>query len=327
MQAVPDRKVFEMGPMDLLKVGVSGNHIRTLFLIIGSFFGLLQVINVSEEEALEYVFGEISANTFGIALIGGGFIVLLIGSFLVTLVRTALQYFDLKLWETEKGFKLIAGLFNRKEQSAAHRKVQIVRWFTDPLKKIFGLYTVGLYQASSQEVSTKKSITIPGCYEEQLEEIVSTNFPKELRENYKEHKISPLIITRHVLYLGIIPALIIAGLKGYMGEWDGLVSLLLIPFIWFLSRRYQQFWRWWINEETLTTRSGIIGSKHTIIHLYKVQAARISQSPYQKRKSLATVNLYTAAGNVSIPYISLDLAKRLRDYVVYKAEVSDEMWM
>ncbi|MCB0836476.1 MAG: PH domain-containing protein [Bacteroidetes bacterium] len=323
----PDKMVFRLSPKDLLKVGVSGNHIRTFFWIIGSVFGLLQFIDVTEEEAVDYVFKGISENTWGFGWFVAGFGVLIVASFFITLIQHILRYFDLRLWETEKGFKLIAGLFNRQEQSAAHRKIQIIKWVTDPLKRMFGLHTVRLFQASSQQVSAKKSITIPGCYEEQLEEIIATNFPSELREDYKEHAISPLIITRHVLYFGILPALAVAGFKAFTGDWFGLVYLLWIPIVWLLSRRYQRYWRWWINEETLTTRSGIIASRHSIIHLYKVQAVKISQSPYQKRKNLASVHFYTAAGSVGIPYINLDLAKRLRDYVVYKVEVSEGAWM
>lgn len=328
-KTVPDREVFTLSIEDLLKVGVSGNHIRTAFVILGSLFGLLQFVEGAEEEILTYLVGEAVQiqDTFNWTWALAGILPLLIVSFVVTLVRTVLRYYGLKLWETEKGFKLIAGLFNRQEQSAAHRKIQIIRWFTDPLKRYFGLYTVRLYQASSQEVSAKKSITIPGCFEPQLEDIVHTNFPADLRQNYTEHTISPLIITRHVLYLGILPALIIAGLKVIGGDWSGMAYLLWIPFVWLVSRRYRRFWRWWINEETLKTRSGIIGSRHTLIHLYKVQAVKISQSPYQQRKALATVNLYTAAGNVTIPYISLSLARKLRDYILFRSETGEKVWM
>ena len=325
----PDREVFTFDIQDLIKVGVSGNHIRTAFVILGSLFGLLQFVEGSEEEIFTYLVGEAVQfqDTFNWTWILAGIIPLLMVSFVVTLVRTVLRYYGLRLWETEKGFKLIAGLFNRQEQSAAHRKIQIVRWFTDPLKRIFGLYTVRLYQASSQEVSAKKSITIPGCFDPQLEDIVNTNFPKELRQNYTEHTISPLIITRHTLYFGIIPALILAGLKIAGGDLFGLMYLLWIPFVGLVSLRYQKYWRWWINIETLKTRSGIIGNRHTLIHLYKVQAVKISQSPYQQRKALATVNLYTAAGNITIPYISLSMARKLRDYVLFKSETGEIVWM
>lgn len=325
----PDKLVFSMGPVDLIKVGVSQNHIRTALVLLGSIFGLLQFFDDVKDDWYNYVAEEVVnfQMIYGWMWVFIAAIVLLVAAFIGSMFRTALQYFNLKLWQTEKGFKIIAGLLNRKEQSAAHQKIQIIRWFTDPLKQIFGLFTVNLYQASSLEVSTKRSISIPGCYEQQLEEIISTNFPQELRQNYNEHTISPRIISRHVLYFGIVPALAGIVFQATQADWQALWFLMWIPIVWLLSRRFQMRWRWWINEGTLMTRSGIIGTKHTLVHLYKTQATKISQSPYQRRHQLATLTLYTAAGHISIPYISLSFARQIRDYVLYKSESDSRNWM
>ncbi|MEZ4829072.1 MAG: PH domain-containing protein [Bacteroidia bacterium] len=324
-----DKLVFSMGPVDLMKVGISQNHIQTALVIVGSLFGLVQFFDDIREDAFTYV-AEGIVNfqmLYGWIAFLGGFLILMVAAFFVSLFRSALRYFNLHLWQTEKGFKIIAGLFNRKEQSAAHQKIQIIRWVTGPLKQLFGLFTVNLYQASSQEVNAKRAISIPGCYAPQLEEILSTNFPPESRQNYTEHTISPRIISRHVLYLGIIPAGVATGIQLAMGDWTGLLFLLLIPAVWLLSRRYQSRWRWWINEGNLMTRSGIIGTTFTLVHQYKAQAVKVKQSPYQRRHSLASVDIYTAAGHVSIPYISLSFAHQLRDYLLYKAESDPRAWM
>ncbi|MEZ4773273.1 MAG: PH domain-containing protein [Bacteroidia bacterium] len=325
----PDKLVFSMGPIDLMKVGVSQNHIRTALVLLGSIFGLLQLFDDVKEDSYNYIAEEIVnfQMLYGWMWFFAAVSVLLIAAFVVSMFRTALQYFNLKLWQTEKGFKIIAGLLNRKEQSAAHQKIQIIRWFTDPLKQIFGLFTVNLYQASSMEVSIRRSISIPGCYEPQLEEIISTNFPRALRQNYNEHTISPRIISRHVLYFGILPAIAFMIPRMIEADWQGLWFLLWVPIVWLLSRRFQMRWRWWINEGTLMTRSGIIGTKHTLVHLYKTQAVKISQSPYQRRYQLASLALYTAAGHISIPYISLSFARQVRDYVLYKSESDSRDWM
>ena len=74
ISSVPDRKVFELSPIDLFKVGVSGNHIRTFFLLIGSIFGLLQFTGLSEDEVWELVVTEAIGfqETYGWILIMGG---------------------------------------------------------------------------------------------------------------------------------------------------------------------------------------------------------------------------------------------------------------
>ncbi|MEO0471369.1 MAG: PH domain-containing protein, partial [Bacteroidota bacterium] len=139
-----DHVVFRLQPQDLLKVGVSQNHLRTGGLILASIFGLLQFLPE------EYTYREVAryaTEAIGIGLDLGWawivvfFILFLLISFLASLVRTVLDYFDLQLRYNEKGFKLIAGLLNRQEQSASHNKIQFIRWDTDPLKKLFDLHT------------------------------------------------------------------------------------------------------------------------------------------------------------------------------------------
>ncbi|MDX2247965.1 MAG: PH domain-containing protein [Bacteroidia bacterium] len=324
-----DKLVFTMGPVDLMKVGVSQNHIQTALVLLGSLFGLIQIFDDIREDAYTYIFEEIWVfqEVYGWIAFFAAFIIWLIAAFFVSMFRTALRYFNLKLWQTEKGFKIIAGLLNRREQSAAHQKIQIIRWFTDPLKQLFGLFTVSLYQASSREVSTRRAINIPGCYAPQLEEILSTNFPPEIRQNYTEHTISPRIISRQVLFFGVLPVVGFTTARLISGDMMGLLSLLWIPAVWLLSRRFQRRWRWWINEDTLMTRSGLIGTKFTLLHLYKVQSVKITQSPFQRKHALASVDLYTAAGNVSLQYIDFQLARKLRDYALYKAESDPRAWM
>jgi putative membrane protein len=65
----------------------------------------------------------------------------------------------------------------------------------------------------------------------------------------------------------------------------------------------------------------------TLLPVYKVQSVRIRQSFFQRRRSLASVELYTAGGSVRVPFLPLDLARALQDYVLYRVESRREDWM
>lgn len=77
----------------------------------------------------------------------------------------------------------------------------------------------------------------------------------------------------------------------------------------------------------LIIRGGLFGDKAETLPIIKLQNVEISQSPYQRRRELANVTIYTAAGSVTIPYIDYDKAIRLSDYLLFKTESSKKRWM
>ena len=90
--------------------------------------------------------------------------IFLLISFLLTLIRTVFRYYDLQVIKTDRGFNLVSGLITRKEKSAQKDKIQIISWSTNPVRRLFKMFTMKLYQASSVEVLGGKAITVPGTY-------------------------------------------------------------------------------------------------------------------------------------------------------------------
>jgi putative membrane protein len=73
-------------------------------------------------------------------------------------------------------------------------------------------------------------------------------------------------------------------------------------------------------------RSGLLGFRTVGLLFRKVQRVTITQSRYQRRKNLASLRLNMASGTVRVPYIDLDTATQLRDYILYKVESSQRAW-
>ena len=73
-------------------------------------------------------------------------------------------------------------------------------------------------------------------------------------------------------------------------------------------------------------RSGTIGYRTVALLYRKVQRVTVTRSPLQRRKGLATLRVYMASGSVRIPYIEHELARQLRDYILYKVESSRQAW-
>jgi putative membrane protein len=106
-----------------------------------------------------------------------------------------------------------------------------------------------------------------------------------------------------------------------------MVALLWIPacaiVVWQKYRRYGVLY----GQDGLALRSGLIGFRVVAWLHRKVQRVSITQSPFQRRRQLATVRIFLAAGSaIRIPYLEQGKARALRDYVLYRVESSEVAW-
>ncbi|MDW3645514.1 MAG: PH domain-containing protein [Bacteroidia bacterium] len=322
--------LFRRSERELLKIGISENHVQTFFIILGFFFGWLQF----GDDFFDVDYGELAVETYEMVgsmmttfLLGVG-IVMMILTIIVSLVRTVIRYHRLSVFESASGFKIVAGLFNRKEQAAPYQKIQFMQWSVNPIQKLMDFRTIRLYQASSMAVAKAKALPIPGSSLGNLEAILKNIFPEHERRGYHIEHISSLIVQRRVLFLGIVPALIMLAQAILSGEISiYIVAILWTPLVWLLARRYYRGYEIHINDQLLELHRGVFGRKYTILRLFKVQAVELIQSPFQRRKGLANMELHTAAGVVKIPYMPLEQARNIRDYILYEVEREERVWM
>ncbi len=331
-EAEPEKneRILHLTPKDLLKVGVSQNHLRSMGIIFAFVFTTLQqftddVTDTVTDQVNQY--DNLLPDSNLVIFIITALVVLII-SFLFSLINTVLKYYDLSLSINKSGLKIVRGLFNREEISINKSKVQIISWSENPIRRIFRLYTLQIEQASSAEASQLKSkIRVPGSYMEQVTRVVGTVFPKEYFRDETKFGVSKHLKHRLFIFLGILPTLTLGVSLYFTQGWEALYALLLLPLVWYMTTLYHRKRSFELNEELLRNNSGIFGNAHDLMQIHKVQAVRIKQSWYQRRKSLATVQLFTAAGHLTIPFITLDLALELENYLLYRAESDSREWM
>ncbi|MEM7104039.1 MAG: PH domain-containing protein [Bacteroidota bacterium] len=321
--------LLKLSELDLLKVGVGQNHLRGAGLLFAALLGLWQFFeDIFGDKFLEdlYVMTGIQWENIGVVFLILAPILLII-AFFISLITTVLRYFNLRFYKTDIGFKVVAGLFTRKEQSAKMQKIQKMSWTTSPLKKIFDLFDLKLSQAASSAVTRQQSIYVPGCYEPHIDSVRAEYFPEEKEIGFESFKIDKRIVGRYLLYFGIAPGL---GIFLLQLAWSGDFQwfwLIIIPVVWAASTLYYEKWRYHVSELGLRVEHGVIGKKFTLLKWYKVQSVRIRQGIYQRRKGLADIHFHTAAGTVYIPYIKVEDAYALKNFVLYKVETNRLKWM
>jgi len=325
----PATLLLHIAPKVLLYAGLTRNHLRTAGLVIGGLLGLYQLTGgvlplMQPDQLIERLIGvaptQLWQSTLLVMLALG--LVAVVGS----LIQTALRFFDLRLESDEAGFHLQAGLINRREQLMRHEKMQYLRSLQNPLQARLGLRTLQLVQVGGNRAA-RQSMQIPGGDDEAWERVRARMFGEEAEAGIVWSGIHPRIVRRYLIQWGAIPALIGMGLLWLkVGPW----ALLALPWIgvgYLLGRRYYQSFRYGLNHRVMRVKSALFLRSETELWLYKAQAVALNQTWIQRRYDLASVVFYMATGNVTIPYLPLAEAEKLRDRVLYRVEVSQEDWM
>lgn len=325
---VEEGLLFRLHPTDLLKIGLSQNHLRTAGIIMAFTYGFIDdvasALDIKLEEQLEKVPGMAADDHYAFLFLWGVVFFLLL-SVILSLLNTVLRYFDLRVFKTLNGLKMVSGLFTRQEVSASFPKIQFMRWSDNPLGRYFRMVHLRLPQAASVEIGRKTTFTVPGCYQNQLAIVQKICFPEEEGREYTAHGIHPRVIWRQIWLQAIAPVAVLLYLaRGMPGYW---LLLFWLPVGVRLGVRFHKNWRWEISEETLRARWGVVTRKAVLLQMYKVQGVSLHENWFLRRRNLAHVELHTAAGSVRIPYLPKEKATRLCDWVLYKVESSDKEWM
>lgn len=327
------KSILRLSILDLLKVGITQNHIKSLGLILVFFFGLLdQVRKLTEESDLDENQFEETVNTYfeetlmlWIWVFSVAF--LLFVPIVVSLVTTVFKYFDMQLLLGNDGLKLKSGLLNKKQKSTTLRKIQTISWGWNPLQYLINIFTVKIYPATASSIKVKNILTIPGSKEEHIDKLLDSLGFTEKSQNLKEHRMSSLYYVRGFWIIGVIPALIGGSVLFYLFSWNALFTLIWPVFIFAESYVEYKKWRLLVNEHVLKIQHGLFGLHYKLIYWHKIQAVKITQSPYQRRRNLATIVCYQAGHQMRMSYISLNLARQIEQYALYKIETDKIGWM
>ena len=323
----PEEQILKLSISDLIKVGISQNHIRSGFFIFfagGWIMSQLNEVGFDFESQYEAYF----ENAITMGLVATLIIVLFftLVSFSVSLIRTIFAHFDLQVWRRGDKYRIIRGLFTRKETSAVDQKIQIIEWADNPLKRIFKYFDVRLKQASSTAVNAKQSILIPGCQLGQIDQLKLNWLGDKALENIENHSVSIHYFYRRILYR-VLFSILLSAFLFFIQSWIFWPSLLLLPYFILTSWVSYQKISYAVNHAVLHTTRGIFGNWNSIMPLYKIQSVVLDQSPYQVRRELANVTVMTASGKLKIPYVELALAHQLKDYLIYRIESDPRDWM
>jgi putative membrane protein len=221
----------------------------------------------------------------------------------------------------------MSGLFTRNEKSIQQSKIQVIRWITSPLKKLFGIYQMNIYQATNVDQNQDRSLAIPGCYQQQIDHTLDVIVPEFRGALFTAHRMHPSIVILVVILFGFIPAVLFGLLAWYNEGVTQWLLILVFPLAILMGYLYQLKRRLKIHPDFIVSEGGIFGNTYKLIEIYKVQSVHLESSPMQRRRGLTSLHIYTAGGEISFPYLHAGIARQARDYILYRVEKEQKSWM
>ena len=328
-----NQKTFEepaisLSAIDILKVGLTENHLKTslaIFALINGyywqsqdfFFNLFQDYVADGEEFVvsKWLF------ILPILLLG-----LFVVSIVISVVLAFLKYHKLQFFLGSKEVKSISGLLKRVEYQIPISKIQYFKYSTNPLRRLVGIKTLVVKQASSIASSDKQSLMIPGCKQAQLDAVVRNFFPELGQSSLLTFKANPYLKIQMVLFFSMLPSIFI-GVLSFLNINFLFLAILVFVVSLPLCLKYAANMRLALNSEVMQLRKGWIFPKTEILKYYKLQSVSFRQNVFQKRRNTAHLDFYTAAGSLRMWQLDADVAAELYNYLLYKIESSNAKWM
>jgi putative membrane protein len=129
------------------------------------------------------------------------------------------------------------------------------------------------------------------------------------------------------MLIGLLPALTLISITWHWWEYSSLFFLLLPLLVGARSFLFVRRFKLYADDDVMFIDKSAYGTERILLQWYKLQTIVLQQSLYQRSKQLATLKLYTAAGTISVPYISISTANEIVNYGLYKIETAQQRWM
>jgi putative membrane protein len=328
--------LLTLGWRDMVRIGLADRRVYVVLAAVGSLTERL--LDGAYRAGVGYI-EDAAGNAFdvsfaaGISLFGAFVAGLMLLLAIVSIGAAILRWHNFELILDGDALRSHGGLLTRHEVSINLGKIQTLRLEQSIVMRWLNCYRLTAQQArSSHKQSKRKDFIVPVLNAEladHLRELLLAPEGDELIQiptSSHFRPISQYYMRSRVLFIGLMPSV-----AGTIFFWQvfGAISLLLMAWLPVSILLAYNSWRragYLCSADGLVRRSGVLGYRSVALLYRKVQRVSVTQSRYQRSKGLASLRVYMASGSVRIPYIEHDAAKRLRDYILYKIESSQQAW-
>ncbi len=350
------RVLLKLGPADMVRIGLASRNfifVAALVGLIGNLFQpgdlmdpVLEAIEASVDSAASAFTGRGALTQVGLA---AALIASITGVALLLVVTSAfLQHHNFTLRHDDDRFRSHAGLLTQREVVVEAPRIQqltvsqgfVLRWLRRyRLRALPAGALLSPEEAHTVALEVPDVLDVPLLGDRLADDLQALVFAREARgisilpRGKGFNRVSPYYIRALALRYCLLWAPVFGLIL--LVVWAGMPARVSTVFFWWAASipvAALVAWQRWRRQgyvhdsDGLASRSGFIGSEVKAFLMRKAQSATVKQSPLQRRRDLATLQVQLACGNITVPYLDHRAACALRDYILYKVESSRRRW-
>ena len=305
---VADDVLLALSPSEVLRLGLISN--RGLVVIGAAFAGASQmsprlIPNLFESWG-EALFGWAGAQHFGpahyvlaAASLLLAFVVLLR---LLSVALALLQYHGFRLTERDHRLTVERGLLARFRTSAARRRIQAWTLHEGMLHRWFKRRSLHVDSAAGDDQQQQRALRelAPIATPQACEALIAHLLPESGWDALRWQPLHRRAWRRLFLPGALFALAATAALTWRFGGW-GLLMLLWLPWSAYAARQHAHRAGYALNDRLVAVRGGWWSRHWRFAELDKLQALRLSQTPFDRRHGMATLWLDTAGASAMAP--------------------------
>ncbi|WP_292891211.1 PH domain-containing protein [Nonlabens sp.] len=330
-QVITEVVILQLSVIDILKVGITQNHLKSAGLAIGVAFGSWYKI----KDIVEQYFGEwlgqfsfenvVSGTSIGLAV--AAVISFMFFSVVISMLLAINKYWDFSMVKKGTDLEVKMGLFNKKEIKIPLSKVQILEFHSNPLRKLLNFQTAQLYQAQSTD-NKLGSVSVPACKEVHRILLQHLIFKQPVEETEQELYCNPFSYARLAFYVISAVAIPLLGAAIYFEVYVALGPVVAISFfLVFAAFMYGKNSKIIKDDDFVVFKKGWIFPQIIISPVFKTQAVEKWRSIFLKRRREAHFKLHSAAGSRGLRFLEEVALNKLMNTINNEVICSEEKWM
>lgn len=305
LEGVPETRgpVWRLSGSDLAIVAATSSAGLLMLAFIGPLFAAFL------PQAADGALGAFLESLGGIQLVlvsVAAFSLLLVASWLIGAVATALQYWEFVTARADGEVRVERGLLQRNTRNVPLDRVQAVRLTEGLLRQMIGRVTVGVDAAG---IGSGGDLG-PTVLHPLLTSVEARRFCDAMLPGHAQPELRPLparSLRRYVVRAVVLPLIFAVPVS------------FLVPFGWFalvlpLAAAGWGVWafrdaRWGVGGDVLVLRWRTIARSTALVRRRRVQSLGVSQHPLQKIAGLATLSVRVAASPANATFRVRHLAE------------------
>jgi|UPI000696EA18 putative membrane protein len=218
-------------------------------------------------------------------------------AWLISIVMMVIKYGHFTVVKNEGDLMISRGLLEKRQFNIPIARIQAIRIAQNPLRQLFGYAAVYVESVGSADAKEDSYSTVlfPLVKVSKINELLSMFVPHYSVPSSFEPL--PKRALRRYILRAVFPVIVISLPMIYLFQpWGYLSLLLLVPFLFLGYMRFKDAGFYMMDEHRLSLRYRVFTKMIVLLRKKRIQALERSQSIFQRKQQLATVQFSIQSG-------------------------------